>query len=153
MWISDWFRIRRLNREADRVHRHYAPEIAALKAEGKDIGANQTSYQAYQEARIHLDEMEIYTRRLVRQARKYLLPIPPKNKDSDHWHRSRVLGTWSLTEEGYYQLRKAIREEQKHNHEVRVSYAGMVLGALGIIASIGAVGVDAWLKIFGLAQN
>ena len=118
-------------------------EAKKKNAPDKDVDLILRQYQFESETIWH----PIYARdsqRLVAQARKYHISVPPfPNEDQNanrDWYISRAVGNLILTQEGEERLKREIRNEKRqHNDEVRkwaavvISVAAFVLAFLSLM--------------------
>jgi hypothetical protein len=135
MRLRETCRIGTLTRSAREVHAAFDKEI--LKAAGGTDKRDRMIYDRQFEASVYEDEIDqIRSNRLVRVAQSLDLPIPLRTEPSDHWYRSSTLGSWSLTNLGITELRKAIRQEKRERREVWLSWTGMVVSVLSLVVAI-----------------
>jgi len=100
------------------------------------------------DASIYEDEIaELRSTRLVETAHSLDLPVPPATEDSGHWQQSSTLRSWSLTNLGITELRKAIRQETRERREVWLSWTGMAVSILSLVVAILALlGAPRWFE-------
>lgn len=114
--------------------------VTARKSGTNEVEINRIRNEEFWEARAYSFRVEVLeTEILIDQARRYGVPIPPRSDDSDSFYFSNEGGGWVLSEEKAFELRKCVREEQKHAREVWQSWMGLSIGLLG--AAIGVISV------------
>ena len=110
-------------------------ELAVQKAKESGADANEQyriRHEDFWEARAYGFRVEVFeTDILIDQARRYGVPIPSRSPDADDFYFSNEGGGWVLSAEKSFELRKSIREEQKHAREVWQSWMSLSIGLLG----------------------
>ncbi len=76
------------------------------------------------------------SQRIIEEAQRFLLPIPAPSEESPHWDKSRVLGTWSLTNHGLTELRRSIRLERRERREGWMAWGGLLVSILSLVTAI-----------------
>jgi hypothetical protein len=145
--------IRRLQFAADWLDLHQAERENRKLDARREAGLKATQTQREREGveSEYLDELEIiwhpiYIRRshkLVADARKYGVPVPPVPKlyeDNDSWYFSSSAGDWFLNNEASVRLKREIkREKWQINDEWRkwvtlgISVAAFILALVSLI--------------------
>jgi hypothetical protein len=85
---------------------------------------------------------QIFTARLVKKARRLLLPVPEtptSDLEDEYWKRGKHFQRWYLTPIGFSKLRGLIRAEQKERREALQVWAAIVTGILGTLIGLVAV--------------
>ena len=73
---------------------------------------------------------------LIRRARRYVLPIPPFNRQLGNWEESDFTGKWQLTAKAFGELRGAVRAERKARRDAWQSHIVGISAATGLIGGI-----------------
>jgi hypothetical protein len=102
-------------------------EIPMLEAEFFAV------YDEYKE-----DIGTLVTQRLLRKARKLMLPIPELG-DENLWERCQFSNRSNLTEKGIAELRATIRREQKETREMYLPWVAAFTGLVGAITGLLAI--------------
>jgi hypothetical protein len=88
---------------------------------------------------LHQDREVMYTKRLLRTARRLRVRIPDKYDDkgelTDYWERAWD-GPLYLSESGDAQLRSAIRVERKERHEARAHWINWIAAITGLVGAV-----------------
>jgi len=127
--IRFWYRERRLRRL-------YQPLFE--KAKGNQDETRQIDMEWTQESLAIDEERRLLTQtRLLRKARRLLIPTPQFNEDK--WEESNFkVGMHLLTEKAIYELISEIRKAQKLRQELWLSWLPLVTAITGLIgAAIG----------------
>ncbi|MDP9179059.1 MAG: hypothetical protein M3O61_15385 [Gemmatimonadota bacterium] len=135
-----------LERATDREYRNRIEE-ARMSGGSASIADLQQEHQ-HETYTLYQDREVIYTRHLLRTARRLRVPIPSrytsKMEPTDEWEQS-YDGAWYLSEAGEEQLRSSIRKEKKERAELRdhwVKWVTAITGAIGALTGLVAV----WLS-------
>lgn len=89
----------------------------------------------------------LMTQRLTAMADKLLLQLPPKpipeegdcTTEDETWIRSNCYCQWYLTDHGFMEVRKLIRQEKKERREVVAFWFALIFGLIGAITGLIAV--------------
>ena len=125
--------------------RGYESEIKKLIGQGnKEEAARLESEHLYFRAEIMEKRRLLYQSRLIRQALRLYISIPPYGQNNkEAWEETAVHhGRLLLTEKAMKELRKEVREELKARQEVTFRWVAPLSGATGLIGTlIGLVSV------------
>ncbi len=136
-WIREELKLRKWDRKAQEIRASYAEEIRKLDAAKDWNGRNGIiSLSAFEASEYEDEAATIRSNRIVRRALRLSLPVPPKVEDSGQWWQSQTYGTWALTNVGTYELRRAIRIEEKERREVWLAWGGMLVSVLSLVVAI-----------------
>ena len=92
-----------------------------------------------------LDEREAYvSNRLMKVARKHRIHFPTvpygKSYDEDgYWERSHITDFAVLTDKGYTQLNKLIREDKKNKTEMKMIYLPLIASLAAVLGAAAAL--------------
>ena len=75
----------------------------------------------------------------MERARKLEVPEPERNELDGLWERGRMYRGWLLTDEGFSNLRTAVRREQRDRYENALRWSGVFIGVVGAISGLIAV--------------
>jgi hypothetical protein len=82
------------------------------------------------------------TQQILKQAEKYLLPIPPKKDENGKWVET-ALGAWVLSSTGRKELRASIQKARRDSIEWRLKVVGGVIviltGLFALAAHLGSL--------------
>jgi hypothetical protein len=73
---------------------------------------------------------------LIRQARRYLLVLPPFDEKHEGWEESDFTQQWRLAPKAFIELRNAVRAERKARHEM---WQSRIVGISAVTGMIGAL--------------
>jgi hypothetical protein len=89
---------------------------------------------------IEEEEAQLYTRQLLREAKRFRVPRPriygPNGKPTAEWEEGHYFGQWHLTEAGIGKIRKEIRKEYRWQFERRSQWVLWFTAITGIIGAL-----------------
>ena len=138
--IKYQWQLRKLLREKDNAVKHYHK----LVDEAKKRGAKEEEIEIITHEHWTLDNQyqedigSLVTQRLLRKARKLMLPIP-EHGDENLWERCQYSNRSNLTEKGIAELRATIRREEKENREIYFPWIAALTGLVGAITGLVAI--------------
>lgn len=139
---------RRRRYEERSLRRRYERLLA--QATGDDYLSLRSEYDSYRWD-IERNRREDGDIKLIRKARHYNVPIPPRREEDGLWDECGA-GDWLLTEKGTHQLQKEIRAEQMDRLALSKARRDVILGWLPFItAVIGLIG--ALMGLVSLFRN
>ena len=142
--MKTWLRLWKLKRQlykVDRAHKTFqqSQKYKDLKREDRE-GEDQAFFQV-DYAPIWEEIQEIQTRRFLSKLQSYNVPYHSKwDKEGEKLWDTGGFGNSYLTTEGYHQLRRLLREEQKARRDMILGWAVPVITAItGLLGSAIAV--------------
>lgn len=140
-------KIRRLEIQGRLIDRLYRQDIRRARAKGDGEGVERLKSGHSYELRMIGDERAYaYSRELLRQARRFHLPIPKRvgsdGETTGWWEQSDIDGLWRLSDGGVVHVRKSIRSEMAWRREHRahwINWIAAVTGLLGALTGLLAV--------------
>jgi len=131
------WKIWRLDRARRRVSAKY--DVLARKALNE---IDEAAFAFERQMRIaEIDDaiQQLQNSRLVGQARRYRLVLPPLDEKHEGWEESEFTQRWRLTPEAFIGLRDAVRAERKVRHEMwqrHIVGVGAVTGLIGTLTGL-----------------
>lgn len=123
------------------LERSYKKDIRFARL-GRDYqrAENLEREHAYEIEMIQEEEDQLYTRRLVRQAKRLRVPTPRSHgedgKPTGAWEQGRNFGLWYLSDKGIVKLREEIRKEIRWRHERRAQWVGWLSAITGVFGAL-----------------
>jgi hypothetical protein len=134
------WRLNRLSRKIALERKHYnkaIDEAKSRRAKQQEIALLESEFfSSYDEYREEIENL--ITQRLIRKARRLMLPIPSHN-DENMWGRCQFSNHYILTEKGITELRAIIRREQKETREMYLPWVAVLFGLVGAITGLLAI--------------
>jgi hypothetical protein len=132
--IKYQWQVWRLNRELDRIDRHYRA-IAKSGGQSAKLNAPWTSAGAEEKYYVMNQISVLETSYLLRRASREKVPTPD-NDDEEAWIEARG-GGYYLSSVAYSNLRAAIRKERNEKWDFRLKVFGLVGStAVGVIGAL-----------------
>jgi len=134
-YFKDKMSLYKLESQIRSLEKFYLGEIKKGKIAGdsrQDIDVLYGEFMAEKQV-YELDRDLLRSRLLQSKARKYNVPIP-KLDDKNMWERH--FGYIYLSDEGYFNLNRAIRKEQKERRESIVQIVTVIAGAGGVLIGL-----------------
>lgn len=128
------WKIWRLRRDRKRVSAKY--DVLIQKAPSQ---VDEAAFAFERQMRIaEIDDavQQLRNNRLIRQARRYSLVLPPFDRKHEGWEESEFTQRWRLTPKAFNELRNAVRAEQKARHEMWQSHIVGIGAATGLIGAL-----------------
>jgi len=136
MNLAKIFKLRRLEKESREVWKKFKEfkQSEEFKKLTKEERHNETGFRLI-DIELTDDEIRVIeTRELIRKASKLGIPIPPihaNNPGDSDWRESNT-GDHFLTEKGFHELRREIRDEQKARADLRLAYVPLITALAGL---------------------
>ncbi len=141
--MVNWFRLRKLEKKLDKIEKKHKT------FQKSDKYKKMNSKQKLEEKSVYFDmeyfpiaeEIEtIRARIFLRKVRKFGIPYPQyyEGKGADFWQEGPD-GNRTLTIEGYYSLRKALREEQEERRKAILCWMPLITALTGLIGAATAI--------------
>lgn len=130
------WKLRKLEKEYNRIHKNYAKLSKGLSGvKLADLHSEEGS-----EICPVLEKIDaLKTKRFCQIANRLMVPLPDY-KDKDLWQEPYYWSSRILTDKGFSELRKLIRQEKKERREVFGFWFGIFMGITGgVIGIIGAI--------------
>lgn len=129
------WKLRQLEKECNRIQGTYAKRRKGLK--GKDLA--ELHDEEGSEMLPVIEEIDaLKTRRFCQIANRLIVPLPDyKNKElwcNRYYGRGR-----NLTDKGFWELKKLIRQEKRERREGFVVWLAALTGVIGAITGLAAV--------------
>lgn len=139
--MLDWLKEQTESYELNRNIRLTAAGF--LKEKDEATVAGKAGYELAQidhnertEVALYYDQIEwIKTKRLVRRAVRYSVPIPPRVEGED-WEESRQLGHWMLTPVGAAKLRREVAVEVDIRQKPWLNWLAVGISAASLAIAI-----------------
>ncbi|HEV7344281.1 MAG TPA: hypothetical protein VGN60_01425 [Devosia sp.] len=140
-WLKEQTELYELNRSLRLTSAAFAKERAAGKAAGlPGYELAQIEYEEHLETALYYDEIEwIKTKRLIRTAVRYSVPIPTRAEGED-WEQSRHLGHWLLTPVGATKLRREVAVEVDIRQKPWLNWLAVAISAASLVVALFALG-------------
>lgn len=141
-WWKERGRLRDLEITADKLRADMNSAVKTAKARGANAAEIHEIEQEYHSSIwAYQDRFNVLnSRRLIREARKLLIPVPQMSPDSDAWDDiSQSGGGWALSEKGFFELRNAVRAERKLRRDDFFGWAAAITGIVGALTGLIAV--------------
>lgn len=135
----------RLQWSLGRVDRAYGPLVAdAEKINDQDEAQKIRCEWAHYREEIEEQREGIATERLVRQAQRLEIPIPPRlfpagSDEGEHWVLGRVTGTYYLKDEARWGLLNKIRAEKNERRTPFITWITLLIGLVGALTGLVSV--------------
>lgn len=127
--------LRKLDKERSRIHQSYAKHrkgLSGTKLEGLLAEESSVIWPV-------LEEIDcLKTRRFCQDANRLMVPLPDY-KNEELWKTIRYSGGRALTDKGFWELKKLIRQEKRERRERFVVWIAALTGISG--ANTGLAGV------------
>lgn len=133
--IKEWFELRRLEKSKDRIENRHAAirRSQDYKKDSPDKRASIESDMASEWFEIHESIESILTKKILRLANKYRMPVPSRLPEDGnrYWERG-DFGDYYLNLEGYNKIKNAVRDEKKARREERLFWTPLI-SVLGVL--------------------
>jgi hypothetical protein len=139
MWI-DGFRHRRAIRQLQLRYDRYETKAQAAIEDAEKRRERDEYDSLVSEYLFERDEFEeeirwLETQFLTRQARRYLIPVPP-TEEGPHWEKSEHSRRFLLKLDAMRDLRAAIRDEQRQRLEPVKVWIPLLTGLIGSLIGL-----------------
>ena len=114
------------------LRKTYEPLLAEAKGNERESLHQELGSEMWE---IFRERQEHNDLKLIRKARRYDLPIPPRREDDGLWEKWGP-GNWILTEKGSYHLIREIRNEQKERLALRKARIDVAIGWVPLITGL-----------------
>ena len=123
------------------IDRSYRQDISSARlARNHQRAEKLEGQQRFELEMIQEEEDHLYTTRLLRNARRLRVPIPPlygaDSKLTGSWEESRNFGYYILTKHGIAQLREEIRKEIRWHNEQRAHWIAWAPAIVSVILAL-----------------
>jgi hypothetical protein len=116
-----------------KLDRTYGP-LLAKEQKGSDAYAELNAQYAEEQMELSEERRLHFQQKLLGQARRLFLPVPPYRRDSENWEEAnRLYGHYFLTEKAIKEIRKDIREERKARREMLFGWISPMSGIIGTV--------------------
>ena len=141
--LSRTWHLRMSLQSTDRFYRQLAAEAKGDKERQQEV-FGEWSHVA---GEIEEELEEIFTKRLVKKARRWYVPIPPHpygrdTYEDENWERGHATGIWYLKPEGVSKVRNLMREEKKWRRDYLIGWVGPLIGLIGALTGL----ISVWLR-------
>jgi len=82
---------------------------------------------------------QLLSRQIIREAKKFDLPLPPREPDSAYWAEGHHNRRWSLTREGRTMVRFEIHQAKKERREGWTWWIPLVFGLIGSLTGLASI--------------
>jgi len=127
--------LHKLEKESDKIQDDYEKLRKKKKLSGtelEDLRSEESS--VIWPVLEKIDKLK--TLRFCQIANRLIVPLPESN-DKELWKELHCIGGQALTDKGFWELKKLIRQEKKERREVFGFWFGIITG--GVIGVIGAI--------------
>lgn len=139
----------RLGLESRATDQIYLRKIAKAKdrSDSERIESLEGEHQ-FELSILDEENNELYTRHLLRKARRMKLPTPrfttSDNQETGYWESGTFRGLWYLNEDGISRIREEIRKEIRWRREQQSYWISWLSGLVGVIGAL--IGLAAILR-------
>jgi hypothetical protein len=141
-WSKENSELKSLQKGLDTAQEFRDLKLAEAKTKSLDEYEMQQIFaEAHSEYYVYSDQIEVIrTKRLVRKAIRYEVPIPGQHKDNDHvyWERASGTGVKYLTVEGSMQVRREIATEIDILQKPWLNWLAIVISVVGLAIAVAA---------------
>lgn len=141
--MKDWLKLKKLERELETIEKKHSAfqqseKYKKMSPEGKSN--EDDAYIACEYFPLRDEIEDIRSRMFLKKARKLGIPYPKYyDKACEEFWTQSGFGFHYLTDKGYHEIRKAMREEKKARREAVLCWAPLITvltGLLGVIATV-----------------
>ena len=131
------YQLKKLFRKRDNAVKSYHKQLAEAKKRGaKREEIELLNHEYWTSDDEYREEIStLVTQRLLRKARKLMLPTPDRGNES-LWEPCQFSNRSNLTEKGIAELRATIRREQKETREIYIPWIRALAGLFGVIIGL-----------------
>ena len=133
--IKYHWELRKIEEECDRLEKIYAKHRKGLSGDKLEMLLAEESSEIWP---VFEKIDAIKTRRFRQIANRLMVPLP-ESKDKELWKDLHYIGGRALTDKGFWELKKLIRQEKREQHEVFRMWLAALTGIIGVIT--GLIGV------------
>ncbi|TXH81188.1 MAG: hypothetical protein E6Q77_08645 [Rhizobium sp.] len=143
-WRDDRDRLTKLRFDLEDAHDEFQKEITAAKLKhGSEEWERAYAGYDFQCDTIRADIDEIETAALIRRAREWGVPIPPRPfwseepvYDDEYWDWSRIHGKYYLSAKGKALLRREAYAEMEMFYKPWLSWAALLISIVSLMFSV-----------------
>ena len=136
--ISYKCQLRKLQNKKELTSDGYSKQIKEARKSGADRDELDSLAHEAHMVDLYSDHniRAFQSRYLLKKAERYLLPIPPFDKESGNWEKSEIAARWRLTLPAHAELRSAIYDYEKGRRERIQSWSGIIGASTGLLGTL-----------------
>lgn len=127
--------LRKLEKEYNRIENNFEKRRKGLSGEDLELLRAEVGSEIWP---VFEKINALKTGRFRQIANRLMVPLP-ESKDKELWKDLHYVGGRALTDKGFWELKKLIRQEKREQHEVFRMWLAALTGIIGVIT--GLIGV------------
>ena len=124
--------LRKLEKEYNRIDKRFKKDKKGLSGEQLEILRGEVSSEIWP---VYEKIEALKTRRFLQIANRLMIPLP-EYKDKELWKDLHYVQGRALTDKGFWELKKFIRQERRERRERFVMWVPALTGIIGAIAAV-----------------
>lgn len=127
--------LRKLEKEYNRIDKSFKKDKKGLSGEQLEILRGEVSSEIWP---VYEKIEALKTRRFRQIANRLMIPLP-ESKDKELWTDLQYVEERALTDKGFWELKKLIRQEKRERREGFVVWLAALTGIIGATTGLAAV--------------
>ncbi len=127
--------LRKLEKEYNRIDKRFKKDKKGLSGEQLEILRGEVSSEIWP---VYEKIEALKTRRFCQIANRLMIPLP-ESKDKELWKDLHYVQGRALTDKGFWELKKFIRQEKRERREGFVVWLAALTGIIGATTGLAAV--------------
>ena len=127
--------LRKLEKEYNRIDKSFKKDKKGLSGEQLEILRGEVSSEIWP---VYEKIEALKTRRFRQIANRLMIPLP-ESKDKELWTDLQYVEGRALTDKGFWELKKFIRQEKRERREGFVVWLAALTGIIGATTGLAAV--------------
>jgi hypothetical protein len=127
--------LQNLEKECNRIEKNFEERKKGLSGEQLELLHAEVSNEIWPVSE-KIDALK--TRRFRQIANRLMVPLP-ESKDKELWQNLHCIGGRALTDKGFWELKKLIRQEKRERREGFVVWLAALTGIIGTLTGLAAV--------------
>lgn len=127
--------LQKLDKEYNRIEKNFEKHKKGLSGEQLELLRAEVSSEIWPV----FEKIDALKTRRFRQITNRLMVPLPESKDKELWKDLHYVGERALTDKGFWELKKLIRQEKRERREGFVVWLAALTGIIGALTGLAAV--------------